>query len=282
MPRFTPPTPRSRRLGRELRSLREHSKLTLEQVGARLRSSGSRLSRIESGEIKARPGDVMELLEIYEVSPEQRSVLIELAREQRTPGWWVRLGTLSQRYLTYIGFEAEAVTLRTFEPVLVPGLLQTQGYAASVIAVGRETEAEAIAERVSARMTRQEVLEAARPLRLHAVVSEAVLLCEVGGAEVMRGQCEHLVKMSALANVTLQVLPFAAGGHLASYGGFSVLGFEQDDPDLGYIETLGGELFLELPKEIDQLNTAFDNLRMLSLSPADSVRVVQERTKGYG
>jgi len=282
MPRFTPPTPRSRRLGRELRGLREHSKLTLEQVGHELRFSGSRLSRIESGEIKARPGDVMELLELYEVSPDQRTVLIELAREQRTPGWWARLGTLSQRYLTYIGFEAEAIGLRTFEPILVPGLLQTEEYARAVIAVGRETEAEAIAERVNARITRQEVLRAARPLRLHAILSEAVLLCEVGGNVAMRGQCEHLVQMSTLPNVTIQVLPFAAGAHLASYGGFSVLGFEHDDPDLGYIETLAGELFLESPKEIDRLNTAFDNLRMLSLSPADSVRLIQEKVKGYG
>jgi len=282
MPRFTPPTPRSRRLGRELRGLREHSELTLEQVGHELRFSGSRLSRIESGEIKARPGDVMELLELYEVSPEQRTVLIDLAREQRTPGWWARLGTLSQRYLTYIGFEAEAVALRNFEPILVPGSLQTEDYARAVIAVGRETEHDAIAEGVSARMKRQEVLRADRPLRLHAILSEAVLLCEVGGAQVMCGQCEHLIAMSALPNVILQVLPFGAGAHLAIYGGFAVLGFEEGDPDLGYIETLAGELFLESPKEIDRLNTAFDNLRMLSLSPAESVRLIQEKVKGYG
>lgn len=279
VPRFTPPTPRSRRLGRELRALRTGAKLTLEQVGERLQSSPSRISRVESGEIKARPGDVMELLDLYGVdrAGEQGDALLELARQLKVAGWWQRMETLSQRYLTFIGFEAEANTLRNFEPVLVPGLLQTEEYAAAVVAVGRETEHDAIDELVSARLKRQEVLSADRPIRLHAILSEAVLLADVGGADVMHAQCEHLVRMSRRANVTLQVLPFAAGAHLATHGGFAVLGFEQDDPDLGYIETLAGELFLESAKEIDRLNIAFDNLRMLSLSPAESARRLQER-----
>jgi hypothetical protein len=112
--------------------------------------------------------------------------------------------------------------------------------------------------------------------------SEAAVLCEVGDAAVMRAQCERLVTMSAQPNVTLQVLPFLAGAHLATNGGFNVLGFEEGDPDLGYIETLAGELFLESPKEIDWLNTAFDNLRTLSLSPAESARLIQEKMTGYG
>lgn len=278
MARFTPPSPRSRRLGRELRALRTGAKLTLEQVGDHVRSSSSRLSRIENGEIKARPGDVMELLDLYGVdrAGEQGRTLLELARDLREAGWWQRMETLSQRYLTFIGFEAEASTLRNFEPILIPGLLQTERYATEVIAVGWETEHEAIAERVSARLKRQEVLTTAKPLRLHAVLSEAVLMADVGGSNVMGEQYDHLVQMSKLPNVTLQVLPFAAGAHLAK-GGFAMLGFEQGDPDLGYIETLAGELFLEAPKEVSRLSATFDNLRMLSLSPAESVRLIRER-----
>jgi transcriptional regulator with XRE-family HTH domain len=271
MPRFSPVTPRSRRLGRELRRLREARSLTLDEAGKLIESSGSRISRIESGEIKARPGDVMELLHAYGVpiDDDQATALLDMARQLREAGWWQRLDTLSLRYLTFIGFEAEATVLRNFEPTVVPGLLQTEEYARAVIGVGRETESEAIEQRLQARLKRQEILKRAKPLRLWAILSEAVLACEVGGPDVLREQLKHLVKMAALPNVTIQ--------HLAVYGGFAVLSFEQGDPDLGYIETLAGELFVEAPDQINKLTTVYDHLKTLSLSPAESVRLIKER-----
>ena len=278
--RFTPPTPRSRRLGRELRTLREQHGYKLDQVAEQLRCSPSRISRIESGEIKSRPGDVMELLDLYSVEPdsEQARLLLDMARELREPGWWQRLGALSQRYLTYIGFEAEATDMHNFEPTLVPGLLQTEAYARAVISIGRETEAAAIGEFVNARMRRQEVLTRDNPLRLWAILSEAVLLCEVGGRETLQTQLRHLAEVSSLPNVTIQVLPFAAGAHFAIHGGFAVLSLGPNDPSLGYIETLAGELFLESQEDVGRLNAVYDHLRMLSLSPAESVRLIQERS----
>jgi transcriptional regulator with XRE-family HTH domain len=283
MARFTPPTPRSRRLGRELRRLREARAMTLDEVSRQLRCSSSRISRIESGEIKPRTGDVMELLVTYEIAldSEPGKSLLALARDLRESGWWQRLDALSSRYATYIAYETEAAEMRNFEPTLVPGLLQTEAYAREVNSVGRETDEAAIEQRVQARLIRQEVLNRTpTPLTFHAILSEAALKTEVGGPAVLHEQREHVVKLSQLPNVTVQVLRFAAGAHLADRGGFAILTFEQDEPPLGYIETLAGELYLESPREIGRLNSVYDHLKTLAMSPAESVRFIKEDPHG--
>lgn len=283
MARFTPPTPRSRRLGRELRRLRDSRGLNAEQVAKQIGCSISRISRIESGEIKAKPGDVMELLVTYgeSIDGEPGHSLIALARDLRESGWWQRLDALSSRYATFIAYEAEAKGLRHFEPTLVPGLLQTEAYAREVISVGRETDEDAINQLLKARLTRQEVFRRSpAPLRMHTILSEAALCIEVGGTDIVREQLRHIVELSKLPNVTIQVLRFRAGAHLATRGGFAVLTFEKDDPPLGYIETLAGELFLESPKELDRLHSVYDHLRTLAMSPAESVKFMKERASG--
>ncbi|MFC6021868.1 helix-turn-helix domain-containing protein [Plantactinospora solaniradicis] len=282
MSRFTPPTPRSRRLGRELRKLRDAKGLTLDDAAKLVRCSPSRLSRIESGEIKPRPGDVMELLVAYghPIDSEPGASLLVLTRDLKESGWWQRLGALSNRYATFIAYEEEAAELYNFEPTLVPGLLQTERYAREVVAVGRETDGEAIQQLVRARLTRQEVLHRKpKPLRLHAIISEAALCVDVGGPEVMRGQLAHLVELAKLPNVTLQVLRFAAGAHLAASGGLQILTFDKNEPALGYLETLAGELFLEAPRDISRLHQVYDHLRTLAVSPAESVKLIKERAK---
>ncbi len=280
VPRYVPPTPRSRRLGRELRRLRDEQGMTVDAAATALNCSQSRLSRIESGEIRVRVGDLMGMLTLYEVplKDERAQLMLETARQIREEGWWQRLGKLSQKYLTYIAFESEATELRNFEPTLVPGLLQTEAYAREVIGVGLETESEAIKQSVNARMTRQNVLtRAGQPLKLIAVLSEAVLMCKVGGEDVLHEQLMHLAELGKRPNVTLQVLTFDAGAHLANSGGFAILGFGQGDPDLGYVDGAAGELFLEKHQEIDRLRSVFDHLRTLALSPAESTRLIKER-----
>ncbi|HEX6075947.1 MAG TPA: helix-turn-helix transcriptional regulator [Micromonosporaceae bacterium] len=280
MPRFTPATPRSRRLGRELRKLRDARSLTVDQVAKELHCSQSRVSRIESGEIKARPGDVMELLIAYGVpiDSETGQSLTALARDLRDSGWWQRLDAISGKYATYIAYESEAAELRQFEPMLIPGLLQTAAYAREVVTVGRETDEHAINQLVQARLTRQEVLSRQPvPLRTHAIVSEATIRMEVGSPEIVREQLQHIVNLSVLPNVTIQILRFAAGAHLATRGGFAVLAFDNEDPPLGYIETLAGELFLESAKEIGRLSSVYDHLRTLAMSPAESIKFIKEQ-----
>ncbi|MFG1651791.1 helix-turn-helix domain-containing protein [Micromonospora sp. NPDC049275] len=276
MPRFTPATPRSRRLGRELRKLREAKGLTGDGAAGVVRCSPSRISRIESGEIKPRVGDVMELLVAYgvKIDEEPGTSVLEQARGLREEGWWQRLGG---KYATYIAYETEAVELKNFEPMLVPGLLQTEAYAREVNLIGRETDPGGVKERVAARMTRQEVLHRKpTPLRMHAILSEASVRTEVGGPAVLREQLDHLVTLSRLPNVTIQVLRFEAGAHLAISSGFVLLDFEPDDPPLGYIETLAGELFLESSRDLARLSAAYDNLKTLARSPAESIRFIKE------
>lgn len=279
MARFTPATPRSRRLGRELRRLRDAAGLTLEAAGRQVGSSGSRIQRIESGDIKVRPGDVMELLVSYGVpiDGEPGQSLLTMARELREAGWWQRLDTLPPRYATMIAYEEEATEIRNFEPVLIPGLLQTEAYARAVISVGQETNGEIIEQRVQARMQRQAVLtrKQNRP-KLDVVISEAALMVEVGGLDVMREQLDHLVSVAARANITIQVLRFAAGAHMADHGGFIILGLN-GDPPLGYIDTLAGSLFLEAPDDLRRLFAVHDHLKTLAMSPAESATFMKEK-----
>ena len=280
--RFAPPTPRSRRLGRELRRLREERGQTTEAVSKALQCSPSRVSRIESGEIRPKPGDVMEILHTFglPIDGEPGASLIALARDLRDAGWWQRLDQLSNRYATFIAYEAEAVELRNFEPTLIPGLLQTEAYARAVNSVSRPTDIAAIEQRVSARMTRQEVLNREpEPLRIHAVITEAALCVEVGGPDVLREQLMHLAELSKRPNLTVQVLRFGAGAHMAIVGPFQLLTFTGDEPPLGYVETLAGELFLESTKEIDRLKTVFGHLTELAMSPAESVKFIRERAR---
>ncbi|WFE60235.1 DUF5753 domain-containing protein [Micromonospora sp. WMMD712] len=279
MPRFTPATPRSRRLGRELRKLRDAKGLTGEDAAKLVRCSSSRISRIESGEIKPRAGDVMELLVAYgiRIDEEPATSLLEQARDLREEGWWQRLGG---RYATYIAYEEEAAELKNFEPMLVPGLLQTERYAREVNMIGRESDKDTINQRVAARMTRQKVLHREpAPLRVHAILSEAAVRTEVGGLDVLREQLDHLVTLSRLPNVTIQVLRFEAGAHLAVSSGFALLAFEQGEPPLGYVETLAGELFLESARDLARLSDAYDNLKTLARSPAESIKFIKELSR---
>ncbi|MEU1813253.1 helix-turn-helix domain-containing protein [Micromonospora aurantiaca (nom. illeg.)] len=285
MARFTPPTPRSRRLGRELRRLREARRFTQGDAAKLLRCSQQRIARIESGDIKPRPRDVLEILVAYEVphDEEQGLTLRAMAEQLREPGWWQRLNTLPARYVTFIAYEAEATDLRQFQPTLIPGLMQTRAYAQEVIRIGRETDQEEITQRVEARLKRQEVLTARKPpLRLQAIITEQALMLEVGDADVRREQLAHIIKVAALPNVTVQVLTLAAGAHLAVHGGFEVLTFADGDPPLGYIETLAGELFLESPEEIRRLTGVHEHLLSLALSPRESIRFIQEKKDGIG
>lgn len=285
MARFTPPTPRSRRLGRELRRLREARSLTQGDAAKLLKCSQQRIARIESGDIKPRPRDVLEILVAYDVphDEEQGLALRAMAEQLREPGWWQRLNTLPARYVTFIAYEAEAADLRQFQPTLIPGLIQTRAYAHEVIRIGRETDQEEITQRVEARLKRQEVLTARQPpLRLQAIITEQALMLEVGDADLRREQLDHIIKVATLPNVTVQVLTLAAGAHLAVHGGFEVLTFADGDPPLGYIETLAGELFLESPEEIRRLTGVFEHLLSLALSPRESIRLIQEKKDGLG
>src|SRR5215831_6890943 len=207
MPASPSPTVRRKRLGIELRRLREHAGLTCEDVGQRLDCSGTRISRMETGRISVRPGDVRELLEIYGVFGREADSLVQLAREARRKGWWHTYGrALPTWFEAYLGLEVETVRLRDFQPMVIPGLLQTEDYARAVLhAAPNGGSTQDIDRLVALRMERQFVLGQANPPDLWVVLSEGVLRVQVGGASVMRAQLRRLIDAAERSHVTLQV-----------------------------------------------------------------------------
>ncbi|SCL53050.1 helix-turn-helix domain-containing protein [Micromonospora chersina] len=251
-------------LGAQLRRLREAAGVSRESAGWEIRSSESKISRMELGRVGFKERDVADLLTLYGVTaPDERAALLTLARDANSPGWWHRYGdVLPGWFQSYLGLEAAAALIRTYEVQFVPGLLQTPAYARAVILLGHRGAPPAEVERrVSLRMERQELLRRSDPPQLWAVVDEAALRRPVGGREVMRGQLDALIEASGAPHVRLQIVPFDAGGHAAAGGAFSILRFgDQDLPDIVYIEQLTSAVYLDRRDDLDHYAGAMDRL----------------------
>lgn len=274
MARGQSPTVRRRRLASELRRLREAAKLTIEEVGEKLECSASKISRIETGHVGVTPRDARDLLDLYEVAPDQLEALVQLAREARKKGWWHAYNEVFTG--AFVGLESDASSLRAFQALLVPGLLQTEDYTRAVIRSIRPDWTEADVERrVGARTERQRLLSEPDPPNYWAIMDEAVLRRTVGGPDVMTAQLRRLCDIAALPNVTVQVVPFDAGAHSSMEGPFLILGFpEQADPDVVYVDTTTGGVYLEEQGDVQRYTLMFDHLRASALSPDDSVHLV--------
>jgi transcriptional regulator with XRE-family HTH domain len=268
---------RSRRLGAELRRLREAAGMTLDDVGARLEWSGSKVSRIETARVAVRPRDVADLSDLYGVKPERRDELIALARASRQQGWWQQYSDVKDEvFQAYVGLEAEAARLRTYTVEVVPGLLQTEPYARevarSVIVEGPQEQIERVVE---LRMTRQRRLSDEPRLKVWAVLNEAVLRCLVGGPKVMHAQLLHLADLATWPSITLQVLQPSAGAHAALSGSFNLLKFPvAGDPDVVYHEHRAGSLIAETADATDAYNLMFEHLLAKAADPDQSLRLI--------
>jgi transcriptional regulator with XRE-family HTH domain len=273
------PTLRGRRLALELLHRREATGMTREEVARQLEWSTSTLFRIETGRSRPQPGNVRVLLELYGVTGPERDGLIQLARDARQPGWWHSFrDVLPNPYEVYIGLEAGAASIRNFEPIVIPGLLQTPDYAGALNRNGPlELDRDEIERRVEVRMARQKILARdARP-RLWTVVDEAAIHRVVGGPEVMCGQLRHLVESAEQGKTTLQVVPYSAGAHAGTTGPFVILNFpEPTDPAVVYVETLAGDIYLEERSDVNRYTLAFDRLLAAALHPDDSVRLIEQ------
>ncbi|MFF0370094.1 helix-turn-helix domain-containing protein [Micromonospora sp. NPDC005087] len=251
-------------LGAQLRRLRESSGVTREGAGWEIRASESKISRMELGRVGFKERDVADLLTLYGVSDEQeRDALLKLARDANSPGWWHRYGdVLPTWFQSYLGLEAAAALIRTYEVQFVPGLLQTREYARAVVLLGHSAAGPAeLDRRVALRMQRQQLLHRERPPQLWAVVDEAALRRPIGGADVMRGQLTALIEATKSPNVRLQVIPFAAGGHAAAGGAFTILRFgDQELPDIVYIEQLTSAIYLDKRDDLDYYAVAMERL----------------------
>ena len=280
MPVTIGPTVRRRRLGSELRRLREAQSIKLEEVAEKLGLAPSTLSRIETGKAPTRSAYLTTMLDIYGVSdPVQKRMLVDMAREGHRKGWWaVWEDALPTGFGIYVGLEAEAASLRVYEAQVVHGLLQTEEYARAVMTTVRRRQTPAEIDRlVKLRMKRQEALAKPDPLELWIILDEAVIRRAMGPPDLMRRQLDHLVEASQWPNVTLQVLEFSSGFHPALNGPFAIIEFpERFDADVVYSEGVVGQAYVEeREKEVKAQVEVFDLLRATALPPADSVELIR-------
>ena len=267
-------------LGSQLRRLREAAGITPEQAGYEIRASRSKISRLENGRVGLKSRDVTDLLTLYNVTDEDlRSKFLALVRQSNTPDWWTTYSDiLPDWFEAYLGFEAAAVTIRSFEVQFVHGLFQTEDYARAVTRLGRKTAPVGeIERRVALRLKRQDLLSRPNPPRIWSVMDEAVLRRPVGGPAVMRAQCQHLIEVAELPHVTLQVIPFASSGHAGGGGSFTVLRFEERDlPDLVYLEQLTGAIYLDQRPDVEHYLEVVDELSSEALTPAGTTRFIEQ------
>ncbi|MBZ6236310.1 helix-turn-helix domain-containing protein [Streptomyces olivaceus] len=277
------PTVRRRRLGQELRRLRELKGMTAEEVAERLLVSQSKISRLENGRRSISQRDVRDLCGVYEVE-DQRIVdsLMQMAKDSRQQGWWHAFGDIP--YSVYIGLETDAESLRTYEPQIITGLLQTRAYAEALIQGALpETSVADVEKRVQVRIGRQERISAENnPLRLWVVLDEASLRRVVGGKQVMREQLEHVAEMSQLPHITVQVLPFDVGAHPGINGQYSILEFaDAADSSVVYIEGVTSDLYLEKAPDVQKYTVMYEHLRAQALNVEQSRQRIEDVAKEY-
>lgn len=267
------PTARRLVLGGQLRRLREASGISREDAGYEIRGSGSKISRLELGRVGFKERDVADLLTLYGVDDEtERATFLEMVRESNQPGWWHRYSDLVPTWFQdYVGLEESASRIQTYEIQFVPGLLQTEEYAWAIASQGRpEAVEDEVARRVRLRMHRQRLLHQPKPPRLWAVIDEAVLHRPIGGPDVLRGQIDHLLEITKLPTVSLQVLPFDLGRSGAE-GAFSILRFaEPEIPDIVYLEHLCGALYLDKSEDVEIYTKASHRLAVDAQTPEDT------------
>ncbi|WP_017595573.1 helix-turn-helix domain-containing protein [Nocardiopsis potens] len=283
MRRVHSPTVRLRRLAGELRRRREHAGHQITDAAKTLGWSGTKLGRFEAAETRRiKSADLDALLDLYKVDdPAEREALHQLARDAKDRGWWSQYKGVFTDQLP--DFEAEASAIRTFEPQVIPGLLQTPEYAEAVIRGGQAHDDEAITARVAARMERQQILNRHDPPEYWAIIDEAALRRPIGTPEVMSAQLRHLVRMATREGVTVQVLPFAAGSHAANMGALVIMDFAEPlDPSIAYTETYAASLILERPEEVARFTRVFAHASASALPGAESVAFIRDVAQSLG
>jgi len=270
------PTVKRLVLGGQLHRLREACGITAEQAAASIRGSHSKISRMERGRVGFKQRDVSDLLTLYGVTdPEEREALLNLTREANTPGWWHAYTDVLPTWVEpYVGLEAAASVLRTYEVQFVPGLLQTEEYATAVISLG-DHPIEQAERLVVVRKERQRRFRDGK-LKLWVILDESALRRPIAGPAVQIEQLKYLRDACASPNLTLQVIPYGAGGHAAPTG-FAILRFaERDLPDVVYVENLTSALYLDKQADVDRYLLAMERLSLVAYEPRETPRFIDE------
>ncbi|GAB3746073.1 helix-turn-helix domain-containing protein [Nocardiopsis nanhaiensis] len=277
------PTLRRRRLSRLLFQQREKSGLTAKAVAAEAKKrsgktrgwSESKVNRLETGDWKRLSvDDVFLLLDIYGVTDsDERDGYAELVKEASRKGWWATyenvLGTGQ-----LIGLESEASSIRSYQSMTIPGLLQTEPYARAMAVASSMGDVDDVDQRVEVRMLRKAVFSRANPPAFWAVIDEAALLHIT---PELSDQLEYLVEVSQRPNVGIQVLPVAGGPHAAMTAHFVIMEFPVPEPPVVYLEVASEELYLESEPQIRQYTRRFDFVQASALSVDESRALIRNR-----
>jgi transcriptional regulator with XRE-family HTH domain len=272
-------------LGRQLQALREKAGLSYQQAADAIYSSEWTIRRIEAGKGALKPLNIKSLLVTYGVTDVREiDAFLGLARDASRPGWWHTYSdVLPDWFKVAVGLEESASLIRAYEPQVVPGLLQTEGYVRAITAASFPSEQQGDSERrVALRLGRQDLLKRPAPPEYWVVLEETVLRRPIGGPKVMRGQIEYLIEAASLPNITVQVLPFAAGWHPAMYGMFNVFRFPDDAiPDVVYSEGLTSAYYLNKPEETGKYTEALDRMAAQAATPDQSISILRKILKEY-
>jgi transcriptional regulator with XRE-family HTH domain len=276
------PTAARIRLGAQLRHLREDAEMTRQAAGAAIRASASKISRLELGRTGIKPRDLTDLLGLYGVKDEAEQVsMLALARHGSAPGWWQSYGDAVPAWVKpYLGLEQAASLIRSYDVQYVPGLLQTPEYARAVFSLPGGSSGERAERQIAVRMRRQEILHRADAPHLWVVIDESALRRPVGGAAVMRAQLEHLMEITQLRHINIQVLPFRAGGHAAGGGPVILLRFAGDQlPDVVYLEQLNSAVYPSRPADLAYYWNMLNQLATEADPPIASTMILNQIRK---
>ncbi len=286
MPKRKPgPTLRAQWLGQQLRALRESTGMTLRQAGEYLQRDPSMVSRFETAEYPIRRGDVLALLDLYGVSEERtRDGLLQLSDDAWRKGWWdAYANDIDREYIDLVWLQSRAERLRTYEAMLVPGLLQTRDYAETLIrhSATADTPDEKIEEMIELRMTCQQILRGDKPVDFAAVVDESVLRRVIGSPKVMRSQLTRLLEVAERPNVEVRMLPLGRGAHAGLDGSFWLFEMPDPYPDVANVDTLGGALYVEEDAAVDRFRQAYHQLSSAAINGKESAALIVAAAKEW-
>lgn len=278
----TSPTVRQRELGKRLRQLRNQHGLTVEDVAEKLLCSPTKISRLETGTRRPSLRDVRDLTGLYAVDEVTSVALMDLARGAREQVWWTQY--LDLNLDPYLGLEQDTTAITSFTTFYIPALLQTEEYTRAIIgSIAPKMDPDILRQRIEVRMRRQQRLEGENPPRYRVLLDEAVLNRAIGGPAVMAAQLAKVLEAEKHGKVTVQVVPFEIGAHVAQDSNFILFEFE-DNPSLSpvvFVEGLTGNQYLEKPSDITRYREAIEYLRDAAHTPRDSLARIDEVRKAY-